>query len=280
VPLMRVRSWLCVVLFALLAVICVAVVHAAPASAASSAEIAVSADNPPPPPVPTGQPSTYTINFTCSAVIGNSCGSNPTITIPLDVTSTNPATPDPATWAYSTASTIPGLVTSQQVVGGNLVITLDETKSAPTPAEGAATAAARLSVAKNTNDGGSVYVVGNNVIFNVTARCNPGGATRNLFLTQGSLVDNLPPELTFVSATPAPSTAPTVGTSGPITWNYPDAGSLPAACAAGATGTTNYTVTAQLAAGTPNNTSLTNSATFSGTRSAPARRSPRRRLAP
>jgi uncharacterized repeat protein (TIGR01451 family) len=305
VPLLRVRSLSSVVLFTLLAIICVAVVRAAPASAASSAEIAVSADNPPPPPVPAGQPSTYTINFTCSAVVGNSCGANPTITIPLDVSSSNPATPDPSTWAYSTASTIPGLVTSQQVVGGNLVITLDETKlqagqsdtlqlsvtppnnitpdgttwqilpsfqtddipavTALTPAEGAATAMARLSVAKNTNDGGSVYVVGNNVIFNVTARCNPGGATGNLFLTQGSLVDNLPPELTFVSATPAPSAAPTVGTSGPITWNYPDAGSLPAGCAAGAAGTTNYTVTAQLAPGTPNNTSLTNSATFSGT---------------
>jgi uncharacterized repeat protein (TIGR01451 family) len=280
-------------------------VRAAPAVAAASAEISVSADNPPPPAVPTGQASTYTINFTCSAVIGNSCGANPTLTIPLNVTSGNPLTPDPATWAYSTSSTISGLISSTQVVGENLVITLDETKlaagqsdtiqlsvtppnnitpdgttweiepgfetddiptvTAPTPAEGAATAAALLSIAKNTNDGGSVYVIGNNVIFNVTARCNAGGATGNLYLTNGSLIDNLPPELTFVSATPAPTTAPAVGSSGPIEWDYTTAGSLPRGCANGATGTTAYTVTAQLAPGTPNNTSLTNSATFQGT---------------
>jgi hypothetical protein len=300
---LRARSIVSVVLFTLLAVACLAVVRAAPAIAAS-ADISVSADNPPPPSVPTGQASTYTINFTCSAVVGNSCGTNPTITIPLDVTSTNPATPDPATWAYSTASTISGLIASQQVVGENLVITLNQSTlqagqsdtiqlsvtppnnitpdattwqiepsfqtdsiasvSAPTPALGAASAAAMLSVAKNTNDGGSVYVVGNNVIFNITARCNPGGATGNLYLTSGSLVDVLPAQLTFVSATPAPTTAPAVGSTGNIEWDYPTAGSLPASCASGATGTTSYTVTAQLATGTPNNTSLTNNATFQG----------------
>src|SRR6201999_4327143 len=139
------------------------------------------------------------------------------------------------------------------------------TVTAPTPAEGAATAAALLSIAKNTNDGGPVYVVGNNVIFNVTARCNAGGATGNLFLTQGSLVDNLPPQLTFVSATPAPTSAPAVGSTGAIEWDYPTTGSLPNGCASGATGTTSYTVTAQLAADTPNNTAFINSATFQGT---------------
>jgi uncharacterized repeat protein (TIGR01451 family) len=300
---LRVRSILSVVLFTLLAVACLAVVRAAPAIAAS-ADISVSADNPPPPSVPTGQASTYTINFTCSAVSGNSCGANPTITIPLDVTSSNPATPDPSTWAYSTASTISGLITSQQIVGGNLVITLNESAlqagqsdtiqlsvtppnnitpdnttwqiepsfqtdaipsvAAPAPAEGAATAAAMLSVTKNTNDGGSVYVVGNNVIFNIVARCNPGGATGNLYLTNGSLVDALPPELTFVSATPAPTTAPAVGSTGNIEWDYPTAGSLPAGCASGASGTTAYTVTAKIDPGTPNNDAFTNTATLQG----------------
>src|ERR1700753_1712252 len=112
VSLSRVRSFVSVVLLMLLSVVALAAFHATPALAAS-ADISVSADNPPPPPVPTGQPSTYTINFTCSAVVGNSCGPTPTITIPLNVTSTNPATPDPSTWAYSTASTISGLITSQ-----------------------------------------------------------------------------------------------------------------------------------------------------------------------
>jgi hypothetical protein len=60
------------------------------ASAAGSS-IAIISDSPNP--QPSGQASTYTINFTCSAVSGNTCGANPTITIPLDLTSSNPATP-------------------------------------------------------------------------------------------------------------------------------------------------------------------------------------------
>ena len=57
--------------------------------------IAEAADNPPPPPVPTGAASNYTINFTCSGVVvGDSCGESPTISIPLNLTSSNPATPE------------------------------------------------------------------------------------------------------------------------------------------------------------------------------------------
>ena len=128
-----------------------------------------------------------------------------------------------------------------------------------------ATAAAKLAVSKNTNDGGAVYVIGNNVIFNITARCNPGGSTGNLFLTSGSLVDSLPAGLTFVSATPAATSDPGVGNSGAITWNYPDAASLPAGCSANGAGTTNYTVVARLDTGVPNDAVLTNGVTLSGT---------------
>jgi hypothetical protein len=81
-----------------------AVAQTPAARAASDARITIAADNPPPPPVPTGQASTYTINFSCSAVVGSTCGPNPTITIPLDLTSTNPATPAMNTWAYSSSS--------------------------------------------------------------------------------------------------------------------------------------------------------------------------------
>ncbi len=71
-----------------------------------------------------------------------------------------------------------------------------------------------------------MYVAGNNVIYTITARCNPGGATGNLYLQQGSLVDTLPAGLTFVSATPAPTSV----AGGTVTWNYPTAGSLPSGC--------------------------------------------------
>ena len=98
--------------------------RASPAQAAAAADVAIIADNPPPPSVPTGAPSTYTINFTCSAVVGNSCGQSPTITIPLNLTSTNAATPDMSTWSYSASSSLAGLIASTQVVGENLVVTL------------------------------------------------------------------------------------------------------------------------------------------------------------
>lgn len=300
----RLRGWrvvLALLFGSLLASACSGALLTGVADAASAAQIAITADNPPPPAVPTGQASTYTINFTCSAVVGSSCGANPTITIPLDETSSNPATPPIGTWSYSSSSTISGLIASAKVVGGNYVITLNEsalhpgdsdtinlsvtppnnttpdgtswsltpsfstadipTVTAPAPAIGQATAAAKLAVSKNTNDGGAVYVAGNNVIYSITARCNPGGATGNLYLQQGSLVDTLPAGLTFVSATPAPTSV----TGGTVTWNYPTAGSLPSGCAAGASGSTTYTLTALLNASTPNNTQLTNGVTFTGT---------------
>ncbi len=300
----RLRGWRVVLtlLFAsLLASACSGALLTSVADAASAAQIAITADNPPPPAAPTGQASTYTINFTCSAVVGSSCGANPTITIPLEETSSNPATPPIGTWSYSSSSTISGLIASAKVVGGNYVITLNEsalhpgdsdtinlsvtppnnitpdatswsltpsfstadipTVTAPAPALGQAAAAAKLAVSKNTNDGGAVYVAGNNVIYSITARCNPGGATGNLYLQQGSLVDTLPTGLTFVSATPAPTSV----AGGTVTWNYPTAGSLPSGCAAGASGSTTYTLTALLNPSTPNNTLLTNGVTFTGT---------------
>ena len=276
-----------------------------PVATAASATIAISADNPPPPPVPSGQSSTYTINFTCSALLGSTCGRNPTITIPLDLTSSNPATPDMSTWAYGASSSISGLVASASVVGESYVIRLNESAlhpgdsdtvsvsvtppnnitpdqttwslrpsfqtdqispvAAPSAAPGAASATAQISVSKTTNDGGAVYVRGNNVVYTIGARCNPASAKGNLYLTDGSLVDTLPSGLTFVSATPAPTSAPAVGSSGTVTWSYPDSASLPSGCSANGAGATTYQLVAEIDPSTPDNTSLTNSVTFSGT---------------
>jgi uncharacterized repeat protein (TIGR01451 family) len=297
----RLRLLLALLAASSVAGMCAGGVLAGSAQAASAAQIAITADNPPPPSTPTGQASTYTINLTCSAVVGSSCGAAPTITIPLNLTSSNPATPAMSSWSYSASSTVSGLIASAKVVGGNYVITLNESVlipgdsdtinlsvtppnnitpdatswsltpsfsttdipnvTAPSPAIGQATAAAKLAVSKNTNDGGAVYVAGNNVIYTITARCNPGGATGNLYLQSGSLIDTLPAGLTFVSATPTPTTV--AGST--VSWNYPTAGSLPSGCFAGGSGSTTYTLTALLNASVPNNTQLTNGVTFSGT---------------
>ena len=110
----RLRGWrvvLTLLFGSLLASACSGAMLTSVANAASAAQIAITADNPPPPAAPTGQASTYTINFTCSAVVGSSCGANPTITIPLDETSSNPATPPIGTWSYSSSSTISSTLT-------------------------------------------------------------------------------------------------------------------------------------------------------------------------
>ena len=302
-PLRSARTWRRAFVLALALVASFSVLSTS--ALASSASITITADNPPPPSALTGAASTYTINLTCSAVVGSTCGANPTITIPLDLTSVNAATPAMSTWAYSVSSGTSGLVTSGAVVAGNYVITLNESAlvpgdsdtislsvtppnnitpdattwsltptfstvdipgvTAPAAALGAATASALLSVSKVTSDGGAVYVIGNNVIYNISARCNSGAAKGNLYLTSGSLVDTLPADLDFVSATPAPTSEPSAGANGAITWNYPTAASLPSGCSATGTAATSYQVIAEIDPATLNNTSLINSVTLMGT---------------
>lgn len=56
--------------------------------------------------VPTGQATEYTINFECSAVLLNSCGSNLVLTVPIALTSTNTSgTADPSNWTFTAAGT-------------------------------------------------------------------------------------------------------------------------------------------------------------------------------
>ncbi|MFA4927242.1 MAG: hypothetical protein WC558_01910 [Patulibacter sp.] len=217
------------------------------------------------------------------------------LTAPID-----PATPDMDTWLFQTSSSISGLILETEIVGGELVIRLDPTKvnpgdsqtiqlaitppnnvtpdqttwsldatfetddlpqvAAPAPALGLAEAEAKISVSKVTDDGSDFIVRGRNVVYNITARCNPSGSTGNLHLTNGSLVDQLPAGLSFVSATPAPTSV--AGQT--ITWDYPGTSSLPSGCAAGAGGSQNYQVVASIDPSVADNTQLTNEVTFAG----------------
>lgn len=221
------------------------------------------------------------------------------LTAPVD-----PATPAMDTWIFQTSSSISGLILDTEIVGGELVIRLDSTKvnpgdsqtiqlavtppnnvtpdqtrwslgatfetddlpqvSAPQPALGLAHAEAKISVSKVTDDGSSFLVRGRNVVYNITARCNPSGSTGNLHLTEGSLVDVLPAGLNFVSASPAPTSAPAVGSNGTIVWDYPSGSALPSGCAAGASGTQTYQVVASVDPSVPDDTQLENEVTFNG----------------
>ncbi|MBS1677372.1 MAG: DUF11 domain-containing protein [Actinobacteria bacterium] len=263
------------------------------------------------PPVPSGSAAEYVVNFTCSNVGKTDCGAEPTIRIPLELTSTDGDAPPMSRpkWDYKVAGGGGANIASTEVVEASpgkfeLVIKIEEgsikpgqsqtlnlsvippnditpdgtawsltpefetaelaTVVAPRPATGEAEAKTKLSISKSTNDGGAVYVSGNEVIFKINARCNSGNPAGSLWMTEGSLVDQLPAGLEFVSATPAPSSAPAVGGSGPITWSFGTPAALPPGCGEGAAGAETYTVVATIPAATPNDTVLTNTATLAG----------------
>lgn len=258
------------------------------------------------PPRPSGSPHNYLINFTCSATEVETCGDDPTITIPIDVTPPGPPTPPLSDWNFSVSSSTPGLVIGWSLVGDEIVVEVNEAlidpgesltlnfsatppngytpdgtsweiqptyesssipeTVAPAPAPGEASAEADLRVSKNTNDGGSIYVVGNQVIYNITASCNPGFPFGSLYLEDAQLVDQLPPEAIFVSASPAPTSAPTPPTpGGTVVWDFTNPTTMPPGCAEGAGGTANYQLIVELPNTVPDETVIHNEVTLSGT---------------
>ncbi len=272
---------------------------------AASGQVAIMGVNSPP--QPSGAPSNYIINFTCSATDVETCGDDAKVTIPIDVTPAGPPTPPLTDWTFNVTSSTPGLITGWSLVGGEIVVELNESlispgdsltlnlsvtppngytpdgtsweiqptyessnipeAEAPTAAPGEARAEADLRVSKNTNDGGSIYVSGNQVIYNITASCNPGFPFGSLYLEDASLVDVLPPEVVFVSATPAPTSvpAPPGSSGGQVVWDFTNPGSMPPGCVENPGGTANYQIVAEIPAGTPDETVLHNEVTLSGT---------------
>jgi uncharacterized repeat protein (TIGR01451 family) len=248
----------------------------------------------------TGTPQTYSIALSCQGTGASACGPNTTVTIPLD-TRTNPSMTDPS-WNYAATSGLAGLITSgPTVVGNNLVITLDDTTfvggfsgtisltatppndvtpndtswtvsptvtggnidpvTADVPAQSTATAAPVPVITKTTTNGGTVFEAGQNVDYTISATCNLS-ASGSLQFENGSLVDDIPDGMTYVSSTP---TATHTGST--LTWNFPDVASTPAGCAPGAAGTNTYHVTLQAPETAPPGAEqpVVNHATFSGT---------------
>ncbi len=209
--------------------------------------------------------------------------------------------PDPS-WTYSATAGEAGLLIGQpKVVGSNLVIALNDAllgggnsasfrllatppnnvtpnntswsmeptltganidpTPAPTPAASRATAAPLPVVTKFTADGGSVYTAGSNVVYDVTASCSAASAG-NLDLTNGHLVDTLPPGMIYQSSTNGGVFDSATDT---VTWTYPDAASTPAGCATGSSGPNSYRVVTTAPTPAPVVEPLTNTATFSAT---------------
>lgn len=271
---------------------------------AASGQVGIIATNTPP--QPSGAPSNYLVNFTCSATDVETCGENARVSLPIDFTTAIPGTPPLSDWAFSVTSATPGLIVSWQLIGGEIVVELDESLIEPgdsltfnfsmtppngytpdgvaweiqptyesttipeteaaTPAVGEVEASTNLSVSKNTNDGGSIYVTGNQVIYNITAQCNPGFPAGSLYLNDAQLVDTLPPEAIFVSATPAPASAPTPpNPGGQVVWSLDNPSGMPPGCVENPGGTANYQVVVELPNTVPDETVIHNEVTLSGT---------------
>ncbi len=126
-----------------------------------------------------------------------------------------------------------------------------------------ATAQPLLSLDKTVANGGSVFLAGDDISYDITADCDTA-APGSLYLTDGSLVDQLPPGMTFVSASDGGVFDSVTNT---ITWTFPDSASTPKGCAADAAGPNLYKVkvTAPTPAPPPVDEPLVNKATFSGT---------------
>ncbi|MBU6330259.1 MAG: hypothetical protein KGR18_09960 [Acidobacteria bacterium] len=252
---------------------------------------------------PTGAPQTYTINVSCQGTGGAECGPGTTITIPLDTTTT-PSMTDPS-WAYSATTGLAGLITSgPTVVGSDLVLTLDDTRfvagfsgsiqlratppnlitpnrtswsleptisggsispeTVPTPATSIATAAPKVAVTKRTTNYGSVYDVGSTIAFTLTARCT-ATSTGALEVATATLVDILPPDLTYVSSSPAGAMYDAATHT--VTWPFSNADltTMPAGCATGATGPTTFQIVTTAPSTVPAIPKVTNGASFAGT---------------
>jgi hypothetical protein len=247
-----------------------------------------------------GNAQTYNIAVSCQGTAQSACGPNTTITIPLDTTTT-PSMTD-RSWLYSATSGSAGLITSPPtVVGNNLVFTLDDAAFiggysgtirlqvtppnhitpnktrwsvlptvsgdniqdavAPTPATSTATAKPLPVVTKSTANGGSVYKAGSPVNYSIKATCSTANSG-NLYMTQGSLVDQLPTGMTYTGSNNGGVYDAIANT---VTWTFPDGASTPAGCAAGATGPNSFTISLVAPSSAPPVEPLVNKATFAGT---------------
>ena len=171
-------------------------------------------------------------------------------TISLQVTPPDNTTPNNTTW-----SLLPTLT------GGNIA-----TAQASVAASGTATAKPVPVITKFTQDGGSVYLSGTTVTYEISASCSSGGAG-NLYMTDGNLVDPLPAGMTYLSSSPAGGVYdPAGGPSGTVTWTFPSAGSTPTGCAAGSIGANSYDIVATAPTPAPGagDQPIDNTATFTG----------------
>jgi uncharacterized repeat protein (TIGR01451 family) len=232
------------------------------ASAAHAVAVAVSIQSTSPTTLPSGSSFTYQINLACAGTNSTTCN-NTVVTIPLDdsidmLSWTYSVSGGPAgfiqAWevdevneqlVITLADTIP-TGSSQSIILSvtppNLVtpdgtswsllptVTSDDPltddTTAPAPASGTATASVPLSVSKTSDR--TFYTAGEPIVYTLRATCPATKPLGSVVAASMVVTDTLPDGLTFVSATPAPTSVD--GVTGELRWEYADADSVPLAC--------------------------------------------------
>lgn len=269
-------------LSALTAVVLGAGLSVAGATAANAVAIGVSIQTTSPTTQPSGSTFTYQINLACAGTNAPTCNDS-TVTIPLDsavdmtgwgfdvtggptgfiqgwtvdaaantlvvtladsipagssqsiilsVTPPNLATPDGTTW-----SLLPSVTSTDPDMTGT---------TAPTPAEGTATATVPLTVSKTSDR--TFYAEDETIVYTLTATCPTSKPVGSVYAASMTVSDTLPAGLTFVSSTPAPTTIDPV--TGELSWVYADAQSVPVACGGTAPDAAPATITVNAKVGT------------------------------
>ena len=231
------------------------------ASAANAVAIGVSIQSTSPTTQPSGSTFTYQINLACSGTNAPTCNDS-IVTIPLDsvadmtdwgfdvtggptgfiqgwevdeandilVVTLVDSIPAGSSQSIILSVTPPNL----QTVNGTTWSLLPSVSStdpdmtgttAPTSAQGTATATVPLTVAKTSD--ATFYAEGDTITYTLRATCPASKPVGSVYAASMTVADTLPAGLTFVSSTPAPTT---IGAAGELTWVYATGNSVPVSC--------------------------------------------------
>ena len=184
---------------------------------------------------PAGFIQSWTVDVATRSIVVTLADSIPagsSQSIILAVTPPNLETPHGTTWSLlpSVASTDPDMTGS----------------TAPAAAVGTATATVPLTVGKTSDR--TFYEEGETITYTLRATCPASKPVGSVYAETLTVSDVLPAGLTFVSASPAPTSTDPV--TGALEWVYPDAASVPVACGGTAPSAAADTITVVAQVGT------------------------------
>ncbi len=251
---------------------------AAGATAANAVALGISIQSTNATTQPSGSTFTYQINLACAGTNAPTCN-NAVVSIPLD------SAIGMAEWKFDVSGGPSGFIQDWKIVGDDLVITLAASipagssqsiilevtppnlttpngttwsllpsvsstdpdmngSTAPAAAKGTATAKVPLTVAKTSD--GTFYAHAEQITYTLRATCPTDKPLGSVYAADMTVSDTLPEGLTFVSATPAPTTQ----TGQALAWVYDTPDSVPVACGGTSADAASETITVIVTVGT------------------------------